>query len=241
MHTKRTIIIGIVIVSVVGLVLRSSLGPLILILFGALIPPILLVGLLGGLAYGGYRYLAGRRSGSAPTNLPIMRSSTDPAAALAPTLATAFRRNNVPQLQRALAQLPPWPITQQIQQVVPDLVELKRSLYRAQAEGVPAALVERYLGNLTQAADAVWQLASNVDAVNQQQVAYRLVEPRLAQEAQQLQQLQHAMKASHDGIALLILSGTKRDTLQAVEDDLYALTTAVKRLENVHIQMAARP
>lgn len=63
--------------------------------------------------------------------------------------------------------------------------------------------------------------------MSQQQVAYRLAEPRLQQEAHQLQQLQHAMKASHAGIALLILSGTKRDTLQAVEDDLAGLVAFV--------------
>lgn len=41
---------------------------------------------------------------------------------------------------------------------------------RAQAEGVPAPMIDRYLQNVSQAAETVWQLMSKVDAVGLQAV-----------------------------------------------------------------------
>ena len=94
-------------------------------------------------------------------------------------------------------------------------------------------MIERYLQNMSQAAKTVWQLASKVDAVGLQQVPYDLVAPRLQQEEWKLQQLRQVLKDSHEGIALLILSGARSDVLQEVEDDLRALTQAIKSLELV--------
>ncbi len=94
-------------------------------------------------------------------------------------------------------------------------------------------MIERYLQNMSQAAETVWQFASKVDAVGLQQVSYDLVAPRLQQEELKLQQLRQALKDSHEGIALLILSGARSDVLQEVEDDLRALTQAIKSLELV--------
>jgi hypothetical protein len=233
MNNKRN---GIIVAVVVGLVLvfalrdyLTSVVSLLLVLALMALPPLLLLGGIGVLGYIAYRYVtrprdipAAHRRHAAPAN--GIRELSD-------GLAAAFRGNNPRRLQQGLARLPPWPVSQHIQQTAQELIELKRSIYRAQAEGVPAPMIERYLQNMGQAAESVWQLASKVDAVALQQVPYAVVAPRLQEEELRLQQLQQALKDSHEGIALLILSGTRSDVLHEVEDDLRALTQAIKRLD----------
>ena len=145
-------------------------------------------------------------------------------------LHTAFRRNQPAQLEQALAGLPAWPISQQVQVTAQSLLTLKQSIYRAQVEGVPAPLIQRYLNNTTQAAETLWQLASKVDALGKQQVGYALVAPRLQQEGLHVVQLQQTAQAAQEGIALLVVSGIQTDALRHADEDLSALTRAMKDL-----------
>ena len=234
MQSKRNLIIsavGVIFISIVFL--RDYILTLAIMLMYAgitILPVIFIFAFIGVVGYFGYKYLVNNKL---TPNTPNLNKNAQPKE-LSEDLMLAFKRNNMRQLQYALAKLPTWPITQHIQQTAQELVELKRSVYRAQAEGVPASMIERYLQNMNQAAETVWQLASKVDAVGLQNIGYQIVAPRLHQEEIKLQQLQDAIKASHEGIALLILSGTTSNLLQDVEEDLRALTTAIKRLEDVH-------
>ena len=235
MYSKRnSIIAAAAVLLVLVFVFRDvvqGIGVLLLLLVITALPTLLVLAGIGALGYVAYRYLVTQRGAPALPALGLSPPSPHGTRELTDGLATSFRRNNTRQLQHALAKLPPWPIAQHIQQTAQELTELKRSIYRAQAEGVPATMIDRYLQNLSQAAETVWQLASKVDAVGLQQVPYEIVAPRLQQEEQTLQQLRQALKDAHEGIALLILSGTKSDVLHEVEDDLRALTHAIKRLE----------
>lgn len=145
-------------------------------------------------------------------------------------LNTAFRRNQPVQLQQALASLPAWPISQQVNITAQALLELKQSIYRAQTEGAPAPMIQRYLQNTNQATETLWQLASKVDALGKQQVAYELIAPHLQQEAQQVAQLQQTARSAQEGIALLVVSGIQTDALRRADEDLSALTRAMKEL-----------
>lgn len=185
------------------------------------------------IGYFAYRAGATHTKGAIFPTIALPTTGANSTRELTDSLATAFERNNARKLHHALAQLPSWPISQHLQHTAQELLDLKRSIYRAQAEGVPAPMIERYLQNMSQAAETVWQFASKVDAVGLQQVSYDLVAPRLQQEELKLQQLRQALKDSHEGIALLILSGARSDVLQEVEDDLRALTQAIKSLELV--------
>lgn len=238
MRNKRTIIIGsVIIVLIIAFALRNYISLLATLLFSILIsvlPSILLFGLFIAIGYFAYKYITNNKNRAIASEINSQVNTNNRIKELSEDLATAFKRNNARKLQHSLAKLPPWPITHHIQQTAQELSELKRSVYRAQAEGVPQSMIDRYLQNMNQAAETVWQLASNVDAVGLQQVSYLVVAPRLQQEEMKLQQLQQAIKASHEGIALLILSGTKSNILQDVEDDLRALTQAVKSLESAH-------
>ncbi len=191
---------------------------------------------IGAIGYFVYKYLRDNKNATATPNINIQNPSTSSTKELTESLDVAFKRNNTRQLQHTLTKLPSWPISQRIQQTAQELIEFKRSIYRAQAEGVPASMIERHLQNMHQAAGTVWQIASKVDAVGLQNVPYNLVAPRLDQEELKLQQLQQAIKDSHQGIALLILSGTKSDVLQEVEDDLRSPILAIKSLELVQLQ-----
>lgn len=144
-------------------------------------------------------------------------------------LHTAFRRNQAADIDRVLSSLPSWPITYQLQATALVLLALKRSVYRAQVEGVPSSIIQRYLSNLEQASEILWQLASKVDALGQQNIAYELVAPRLEQEAAQLKQLQQSAQTAQDSIALLILSGIQSSGIQTIDEDLSALTVAIKQ------------
>jgi len=200
------------------------------------LPTLLVLGGIGVLGFVAYRYLATQKGIALPPALSVPLGAPRGTRELSDSLATAFRRNNPRRLQHALTTLPPWPITQQLQATTDTLFELKRSIYRAQAEGVPASMMARYLQNLNQAAETIWQLASKVDAVGLQRVPYALVAPRLQQEELTLQQLQQALTDAREGIALLILSGMKSDVLHEVEEDLRALTQAIKHLELAQAQ-----
>ncbi|NTU80103.1 MAG: hypothetical protein HGA45_11970 [Chloroflexales bacterium] len=235
MRSKHGLIVGAVVVGLVLVVaLRDFLAQLAVLLVAlalSALPSLLALGVIGALSYIAYRYVTTHKGSVVPAALGGQTAAPHGSRELTDGLAVAFRRNNTRQLQLTLAKLPPWPISQHIQHTAQELTDLKRSIYRAQAEGVPAPMVERYLQNMGQAAESVWQLASKVDAVALQQVPYALVAPRLQQEEQQLQQLQQALKDSREGIALLILSGTRSEVLGEVEDDLRALTQAIKGLE----------
>lgn len=162
-----------------------------------------------------------------PGTSPVPTPSPTP---LAQRLQTAFRRNQAAQLDQALATLPTWPITHRVRETARVLLALKQSIYRAQIEGVPAPIVQRYLGNTIQAADALWELASKLDALGQQRIAYELVALQLLGEEQRLAQLHQSAQAAQEGIALLIVSGIQSDAFQKVDEDLSALTQAVKRV-----------
>ena len=236
-RTRILIVIGIFLLGAYlvrdYLVLFASLAFALAFAFLPLAGVVAVVMLVG---YGFFRTLRTKATTAATRHIQGAPHPGERTKELADDLAVAFNHNNMRRVQQALAHLPPWPITQDIQQTAQALAALKRSIYRAQAEGVPATMVARYLHNMNQAADTVWQLASKVDAVGLQNISYQVVAPRLAQEAINVQQLQQAINAAHEGIALLILAGTKSDALQDVEDDLRALTHAVTRLEAAHPQ-----
>ena len=226
---------AIVITLILAFILRDYIGLLLIILFylGMTIAPVIvLLGFVAVLGYFAYTYLV--KSGYLSSKISKTTANVR-TKELSEDLALVFKRNDMRKVQHILIHLPAWPITQQIQQTAQTLAELKRSVYRAQSEGVPASMIERYLQNMNQAATTIWQLASKVDAVGLQTVSYQLVSPRLHQEEVKLQQLQDAMKASHEGIALLILAGTTSNLLQEVDDDLRALTAAIKSLEAAQI------
>lgn len=239
-NRRKHTLIGIGIVLLLAFSLREYLG-ILLLLLGALIwyilPTALSIGALIVVGYLGYSYFF--KSGppaALPTIHPLPGAAQLATQELSERLRIAFVRNNTRQMHNILLRLPNWPISQQIQQTATGLVELKRSIARAQAEGVPVAMIERYMNNLNQAAESVWQLASKVDAVGLQQISYDIVAARLHQEDRKLDQLQQALTAAHEGIALLILSGTKSDVLADIEDDLHALTQAIKNLEVLQTQ-----
>jgi hypothetical protein len=239
MQSKRTYIIGAAVFLVLLVVFRGYVEGIVavLLLFAiTALPTLLGLACIGALGYVAYRSLAARRGAPALPALGLSPAAPQGTRELTEGLMVAFRRNNTGQLQHTLAKLPPWPVSQHIQQTAQELTELKRSIYRAQAEGVPAPMIDRYLQNLGQAAETVWQLASKVDAVGLQRIPYELVAPRLQQEELTLQQLRQALKDSREGIALLILSGTRSEVLREVEDDLRALTDAIKRLELTQAQ-----
>lgn len=144
-------------------------------------------------------------------------------------LRVAFRRSQDAVLERELSVLPPWPIRTQIQDAALSLLALKRSIYRAQAEGVPEPILKRYLGNTEQAADALWRLASKLDALGLQQVPYQVFEERLQVEANTVQQIQRTAHAAQEGVAMLIVSGIQSEGLLLASEDLSALTAAVQR------------
>lgn len=237
--TRHSIIAAVAALLVIVFLFRDvvqGIGILLFLLVITALPTLLALAGIGALGYIAYRYFVTKRGAPQLPALGLPSAAPQGTRELTDSLATSFRRNNARQLQHALAKLPPWPIAQHIQQTADELTELKRSIYRAQAEGVPAPMIDRYLQNVSQAAETVWQLASKVDAVGLQRVPYELVAPRLQQEEQTLQQLRQALKDAHEGIALLILSGTKSDVLHEVEDDLRALTHAIKRLELAQAQ-----
>jgi hypothetical protein len=150
---------------------------------------------------------------------------------LAEQLQSQFARNQAAGLEKALSRLPDWPISTRIKATAQELLTLKRSIYRARAEGVPSSLIERYLANTAQAAETVWHLASKVDAIGQNQIDYTVVEGMLQREEQRLYQLQRSIKETHEGIAVVIAAGIQSDSLQTVEEDLSALSQAVKFLQ----------
>jgi len=214
----------------------ASIAVLLLVFAITALPTLLVLGGIGVVSYVAYRYLMTQKGMALPPALNIPVGAPRGTRELSNSLATSFRRNNPRRLQHTLAVLPTWPITLQLQATTDALFEMKRSIYRAQAEGVPAPMIDRYLQNLDQAAEIVWQLASKVDAVGLQRIPYELVAPRLQQEELTLAQLRQALTGAHEGVALLIFSGTKSDVLHEVEDDLRALTRAIKRLELAQAQ-----
>lgn len=240
MQLKRTYIIGAAVALLIILfALRDTLAGIavLLVVFAiTALPTLLVLGGIGVVGFVAYRYLTTQESIALPPALTIPAGAPRGTRELSNSLATSFRRNNPRKLQHALAALPPWPITRQLQATTDALFELKRSIYRAQAEGVPTPMIDRYLQNLDQAAATVWQLASKVDAVGIQRIPYELVAPRLQQEELTLEQLRQALTGAHEGVALLILSGAKSDVLHEVEDDLRALTQAIKHLELAEAQ-----
>jgi hypothetical protein len=215
---NRTTVIRIVAV-VFGLLVLYALRDVLVIALAVafvLLPYALALGLLvlGGVAF--YRR---------------HRTNHNARATLTERLQSQFARNQAPGLERTLSQLPAWPITTRIKATAHELLTLKRSVYRAQAEGVPSSLIQRYLSNTTQAADTLWSLASKVDAIGQNQITYTVVEGLLQREELRLQQLQHSIKETHEGIAVMIAAGIQSDTLQTVEEDLSALSRAIKFLQ----------
>jgi hypothetical protein len=207
-HTSLIRVVAVVFGLLVLYALRDAL-PGVLALAIGLLPFVL----LGVVLY--------RRHGTSPSH----------ASSLAEQLQAQFARNQAQRLEQTLSQLPAWPITTRIKATAHELLTLKRSIYRAQAEGVPSSLIQRYLSNTTQAADTLWSLASKVDAIGQNQVNYAVVEGLLQREEQRLQQLQHSIKETHEGIAVVIAAGIQSDTLQTVEEDLSALSQAVRFLQ----------
>lgn len=194
----------------------------------SLLPYLAAIGVLTFLAITFYRGRQGRTSthvgatdyASGDTTLPLVAQ-----------LQSHFARNQSQRLQNALAHLPAWPISARIQAAAQELLALKQSIYRAQREGLPAPMFQRYLDNTTQAADTVWQLASKLDAISQNQVAYVVVEGTLEREDQRLQRLQRLIKETHEGIAILLAEGIQSETLQTVEQDLSALHQAIRILQ----------
>lgn len=161
---------------------------------------------------------------------PHARQSHTATTPMIQRLTSAFRRNHLADLDRALATLPAWPISYQLRETASVVLALNQSIYRAQAEGVPASIVQRYLSHTQRASESMWTLASKLDALGQQPVSYDLIAPRLHEEAAHLAQLQRSAQAAQDGIALLIVSGIQSGTFQHVDQDLAALTDAVKAL-----------
>jgi hypothetical protein len=160
------------------------------------------------------------------------RADYNPTASLVDRLQSQFERNQALRLEQTLSQLPEWQIATQIKATAHELLTLKRSIYRAQAEGVPTSLIQRYLGNVSQAADTLWQLASKIDAIGQNDVTYSVVQAQLRQEELRLQQLQQSIRETHEGIAVVIAAGIQSDTLRTVEEDLSALSQAIKFLQS---------
>jgi hypothetical protein len=199
--------------------LRDALLIVLLVLIAGIIgllPYGVAIGLLILVGYVIYRY---------------RRTTDSPDTSLASQLQSHFVRNNGHRLEQTLSRLPEWLITTRIKATAHELLTLKRSIYRAQAEGVPASLIQRYLSNTTQAADTLWQLASKIDAIGQNQIAYSVVEAQLQREDQRLHQLQRSIRETHEGIALVLAAGIQSDTLQTVEHDLLALSQAIKFLQ----------
>lgn len=179
------------------------------------------LGLLGLLGFGLVRLLP-RLTGAVPQ--PAKPPIRD-------TLRYAFERDYTVRVRTTLQALPDWPIRPLLLATADELFALKRSVQRAQAEGVPASFLQRISANIHQAAEGTWQVASKIDAVAQQPVDYLLLQPRIEQEMQKLRELIGSLKHAQEGIALLTLSSSHHDALANAELDLQALTRAVKLLE----------
>ncbi|MDZ4721813.1 MAG: hypothetical protein SH847_25415 [Roseiflexaceae bacterium] len=217
----RFIIAGCVLIAGLLYAVRGSIGLLVLgslSLVVAIFPLIIVVGIailiVRAIWPSTQRQITTRQMH--PSATPIMQR-----------LQSAFRRNHAADLDRALATLPAWPISHQLQETTHVMLALNQSIYRAQAEGVPASIIQRYLSTTQRASESMWALASKLDALGQQPVTYALIAPRLHEEATHLEQLQHSAQAAQDGIALLIVSGIQSGTFQHVDQDLSALTDAV--------------
>jgi len=92
-------------------------------------------------------------------------------------------------------------------------------------------VIQRYLANTAQAAATVWRLASTIDAIGQNRIAYSVVEAEMSREDQRLQQLQSAIKETHEGLAIVLAAGIQSLTLQTVGEDLAAFNQAIKLLQ----------
>jgi len=180
------------------------------------------------MAYCFTRHQAGKLSVPSATS---QRNAGTATTGLVDLLTVHFARNQGQRLHETLTSLPAWPITTRIQATAQELLTLKRSIYRAQREGVPAAVIQRYLDNTTQAAATVWQMASTIDAIGQNQIAYTVVEAEMNHEDQRLEQLQCAIKETHEGIAIVLAAGIQSTTLQTVGEDLAAFNQAIKLLQ----------
>lgn len=161
-------------------------------------------------------------------------TAAQPSTTVAQRLQSQFARDSERGLTAALAQLPAWPISARITATAHELLTLQRGIARAEAEGVPASLAARYRRNTAQAADTLWQLASKVDAMAQNGVAYAVVAGMLEREDQCLAQLQESIHEAHEGIAVAIAAGIQSDALQDVEADLTALSRAIRTIETAH-------
>lgn len=176
---------------------------------------------LAALGYAAFT-LAPQFRGLAPTSAkPAIRDQ----------LRRAFARNYTVRVRTILNALPDWPIRPLLLETANELFALKFSVQRAQDEGVPASFLQRITGNIERAAEGTWEVASKLDAVAQQRVDYRLIEPKVQQEMAKLQQLIASLKQSQESIALLTLSDAHHEAIQGAEFDLQALARAVKLLE----------
>lgn len=222
MKNNNTLVIGAVVGGVLLLSLCQGSGLLGLFnLFPSSFSGVLLV-VLAALAYGAHALW------------PRIRGLAVPQGARQPIreqLHRAFAKGYTVRVRRILDSLPAWPIRPLLQQTADELFALKFSVERAQSEGVPASFLQRITGNIERAAEGTWQIASKLDAVAQQRIDYRLIEPKVQQEMARLQQLIASLKQSQEGIALLTLSEAHQEAIQSAEFDLQALARAVKVLE----------
>jgi hypothetical protein len=178
--------------------------------------------LLLALAFGAYKLWPHIRG------LAVPQSAKQPISA---QLHRAFSKNYTVRVRLILSGLPDWPIRPLLLQTADELFALKFSVQRAREEGVPASFLQRITGNIERAAEGTWQIASKLDAVAQQRVDFRLIEPKVQQEMLKLQQLIDSLKQSQEGIALLTLSEAHQEAIQNAEFDLQALARAVKVME----------
>src|SRR5215217_5619792 len=131
-------------------VLRDVFKVAFVVLMGGvilLLPYLIAMGILVFLLVMAYRFThhqSGRPSVQSDTP---QRNAGTATTGLVDQLTAHFARNHAQRLHETLTSLPAWPITTRIQATAQELLTLKQSIYRAQREGVPPTVIQRYLDN----------------------------------------------------------------------------------------------
>jgi hypothetical protein len=136
------------------------------------------------------------------------------------------------------AQLPKWPITDEIKSAVGELQGLKTGLDAAAKAGVSQTLVAAFKQDTLKALDQMWHLAERVAGAGAQKVEYESLEGQASPYVEQVRRVRSAAKQARLAMARLAL--TDRDAsgtaLDEASEGLRVLSDAVSEIHGLEMQ-----